>query len=60
MPSPGLHSPGLGAFNEITLRVILKETIIFDRRTWYFLDCRFSSEEMERGCDQVEESFEVE
>ncbi|HXL44422.1 MAG TPA: hypothetical protein VN960_10235 [Gaiellaceae bacterium] len=39
--------------------VALRETIIPETPTWYFLECRFSSEEMERGCDQVEETFVV-
>jgi hypothetical protein len=39
--------------------VILNETLILGRTTWYFLDCRFSSKGMKRGCDQVEETFEV-
>jgi hypothetical protein len=33
--------------------------MIFDRTAWYFLACRFSSEAMERGCNQVEETFET-
>jgi hypothetical protein len=39
--------------------VTLQETMIFDRTAWYFLACRFSSEDMEGGCDQVEETFET-
>ena len=37
----------------------LQQTMIFDRTAWYFLACRFSSEEMERGCRQVEETFQA-
>jgi hypothetical protein len=40
-------------------RVTLRETVIFGTAMRYFLMCRFNSAEMERGCDQVEETFEV-
>jgi hypothetical protein len=39
--------------------VALRETIIPETPTWYFLECRFSSEDMDRGCRQVEETFAV-
>jgi hypothetical protein len=39
--------------------VTLQETMIFDRTAWYFLACRFSSRTMERGCKQVEETFQT-
>ena len=39
---------------------IRRYTVMLDRRRAYFLTCTFISEEMERGCDRVEESFRVE
>jgi hypothetical protein len=37
----------------------VQETVILDRMRWWFLECRFRSKEMKRGCDHVEETFEV-
>jgi hypothetical protein len=39
---------------------VRRYTVIVDRRRAYFLTCTFISKGMERGCDQVEASFEVE
>ena len=39
---------------------VRRYTVMLDRRRAYFLTCTFISEEMERSCDRVEESFRVE
>lgn len=53
-----------GSFiNKGGTRVQTRLTLAFDGRTEYFLSCEFTpegAEEMKRGCEQVEESFQVE
>jgi hypothetical protein len=54
---------GLPAFRsavEFPDGAVRRYTVIVGRRRAYFLTCTFLSEEMERGCDRVEESFRVE
>jgi hypothetical protein len=54
--------PALRSVVDLGDGVALQETIIFNDTVGmaYFLECRFSSDEMERGCDQAKETFEVE
>ncbi len=52
--------PGFRSAVEFPDGAVRRYTVILDRRRAYFLTCTFISEEMERSCDRVEESFSVE
>jgi hypothetical protein len=50
--------PAIGSVLDLGDGVALRDSIP-ETPTWYFLECRFSSKEMERSCRQVEETFAV-
>jgi hypothetical protein len=59
---PALRFEG-SALNPDDVRVLSQVTAVFDGVTQYFLNCQFTperAEEMQRGCEQVVESFQVE
>ena len=51
--------PALRSAVEFPDGAVRRYTVILDRRRAYLLTCTFISKEMERGCNQVEESFRV-
>jgi PsbP len=59
---PALRFEG-SSLNPDDVRVRSQVTAVFNGVTQYFLNCQFTpegAEEMQRGCDQVVESFQVE